>query len=93
MQIVDPIQLALLTAVLVGVTELITRIRAKDWWVVLTILTCGLVGALFGLSGYIVGLDVVGGLVFGFGASGFVTVAGTLGGSRSTPSPSKALVD
>jgi hypothetical protein len=89
---VDLTQLALLAAVLTGVTELITRLRAKDMWVVLTIVSCGVVGALFGLSGYFQGLDWVGGLVFGFATSGFVKVATALGGTKSVAAPSNAVV-
>lgn len=81
----DFTQYVLLGAVIAGAVELITRIRAKDWWVVITILTAAVIGFLFGLSGYYPGLDPVQGLVAGLGASGAISA---LGASRSVPQPS-----
>ena len=84
-------QFALLGAVLVGVTELINRIRAQDYWTVVTILTCVLIGALFGLSGYFPGLDVVKGIVYAFGASGALKALQSLG-NKSLVAPSEPVV-
>lgn len=68
----DFTEYVLLGAVIAGLVELITRVRANDWWVVVTILSSGLVGALFGLLNYYPDLDMVEGLVAGFGASGVI---------------------
>lgn len=78
-------QYVLLLAVIAGVVELINRVRAKDYWVVVTILSAAAVGALFGLSGYYADLDVVEGVAAGFGASGAIAA---LGARKSTPEPS-----
>lgn len=83
----DFTQYVLLGAVIAGMTELLTRARAKDWWVVLTILCSALIGALFGLANYM-GLDIVQGLVAGLGASGAITA---LGAAKSKAAPSDAL--
>jgi uncharacterized membrane protein HdeD (DUF308 family) len=81
----DFTQYVLIGAVIAGLVELITRVRARDWWVVVTILSAGLVGAIFGLAGYYPELDAVEGLAAGLGASGAITA---LGAVRSTPKPS-----
>lgn len=82
----DFTQYVLLGAVIAGVVELITRIRANDWWVVVTICSSALVGALFGILGYYPDLDMVEGLVVGLGASGAISA---IGAARSTPRPSE----
>lgn len=81
-------QYVLVLAVIAGATELITRARAKDYWVVVTILTAVALGALFGISGYYPDLDVVEGVALGFGASGAISA---LGANRSVPSKSSAV--
>lgn len=83
----DFTQYVLLGAVIAGVVELITRVRARDWWVVVTILSSAFVGALFGAFNYYPDLDVVEGMVVGLGASGAIAA---LGARRSTPTPSNA---
>lgn len=81
----NAVQLAALGAVIAGITELISRLRAKDWWVALTIVSAALVGALLALYYHI---DVVTGIVAGFGTSGSMSVLGSIG-RKSTPSPSE----
>ena len=86
----DFTQYVLLAAVIAGVTELFSRARAKDWWVVATILTAGLIGGLFGFFG-IGGLtDVVTGIAAGFGASGALKAVSSVG-NKSEPVPSTIL--
>lgn len=80
----------LLAAVIAGVTELISRLRAKDYWVAVTIATAAVVGGLFGAIGYYPGLDLVGGVVAGFAASGALK-AFSMFGQKSTPAPSSAV--
>lgn len=61
----------LLGTVIAGIVELITRLRAKDYWTVLTICSSVLVGALFGYFG-VEGLNVATGIAAGLGASGAI---------------------
>lgn len=83
-------QYVLLGAVIAGITELITRLRARDFWVVLTIVCAAVVGGLFGAFEYYPDLDVVEGIAAGFGAAGALKAIGTFG-NKSTPAPSSAV--
>lgn len=80
-------QYALLIATIIGVVELISRIRAKDLWAVVTIVSAGIVGALFGAFHYYPDLDAVEGMVAGISASGVIAA---IGFKRSIPSPTTA---
>lgn len=80
----------LLGAVIAGVTELLNRLRAKDYWVALTIATSAALGLLFGIFG-VDGLTAVTGLAAGFGVSGALSGVGMIG-KKSSPAPSEALV-
>lgn len=81
-------QLALLGAVIAGATELITRLRAKDLWVAVTIVTSAVLG---GLIGAYYGVDFVSGIAAGLGVSGTIKTISALG-QKSTPAPSKDAV-
>lgn len=83
----DVSQYVLLGAVIVGVTELINRVRGKDWWVVATIVTAGIVGGLFGFFHYYPDLDTVEGISAGFGAAGALKGISSFG-NKSVPAPS-----
>ncbi len=86
----DFTQYVLLAAVIAGVTELFSRARAADWWVVATILTSGAVGAIFGYYN-IGGLpDLATGIAAGFGASGALKAVSIVG-RKSEPAPSTVL--
>lgn len=85
----DFTQYVLLAAVIAGVTELLNRARAKDWWVVATIATAATIGAVFGYF-ELEGLTVVTGLAAGFGASGALKLVGSVG-NKSEPQPSTIL--
>lgn len=74
----DLTQYVLLAAVIAGVTELISRVRARDYWVVATILTAAIVGGLFGVAGYYPDLDVVEGVAAGFAAAGSIKVLSSI---------------
>lgn len=76
----------LLTAVIVGVVELINRLRAGDNWAALTIFVSAVIGGIFGLAD-LEGLSVVSGLAAGFAASGLVTLASRVGGVQAPRSP------
>jgi uncharacterized membrane protein HdeD (DUF308 family) len=86
----DPTAYVLLAAVIAGVTELLNRLRAKDYWVATTIFTAAVIGGLFGVFHYAGVSDFVNGIAIGFGASGALTAIGIVG-NRSIPAPSKAL--
>jgi uncharacterized membrane protein HdeD (DUF308 family) len=84
---VDPLQFVVLAAVITGVTELINRLRAKDYWVALTIATAAVIGGVFGALHYYANLDIANGIAVGFGASGALSALGAIG-KKSTPAPS-----
>lgn len=88
--LIDPLQFIVLAAVIAGVTELISRLRGKDYWVALTIVVAALIGGLFGFIGYYPDLDVPTGIAVGFGASGALTALGSIG-KKSPVTESKAL--
>lgn len=83
------VQYVLLLTVIAGITELISRVRAKDYWVALTIVVAALTGLVFGIFG-IEGLNPVQGLAVGFAAPGTLTALGMIG-KKSTPTPSDPL--
>lgn len=83
----DVTQYVLLGAVIAGVTELISRLRAKDLWVAGTIVVAAIIGGLFGAFHYYPDLDVVEGIAVGFGAAGALTAIGSVG-NKSRPAPS-----
>lgn len=87
----DVTQFVLLGAVIAGVTELLSRLRAKDYWVAATIVTSAGIGALFGAA-EVEGLTVLTGLAAGFGASGAIKAISSVG-RKSTPAPSKVIAD
>lgn len=83
----DFTQYVLLAAVIAGVTELLNRLRARDYWVVASIATAGVVGGVFGFFG-IGGLtDIATGIAAGFGASGALKAVSAVG-KKSDPAPS-----
>lgn len=83
----NPAQLALLGVVIVGATELLNRLRAKDFWVVATIVSSAVIGSLIGLY---YGVDPISGLVAGLGASGTLKTLGAVG-NKSEPAPSTVI--
>ena len=85
----DFTQYVLLAAVIAGVTELLNRLRAKDYWVVATIATSAVIGGLFGYF-EVEQLTVVTGIAAGFGASGALKAVASVG-RKSEPTPSTVL--
>ena len=85
----DFTQYVLLAAVIAGVTELLNRLRARDYWVAATIATSAIIGGLFGYFG-VEQLTLVAGVAAGFGASGALKVVGSVG-KKSEPVPSTLL--
>lgn len=84
MQSLDVSQFVVLGAIIVGVNELLVRLRAKDLWAVATIVAAALIGAIFGAVHYYSNLDVASGLAVGFGAVGALKTLSTFG-NKSTP--------
>lgn len=82
-------QYVLLGAVIAGITEFISRVRATDYWVAATVACAAITGLLFGLGG-VEGLTPVSGLAAGFGVSGALSGIGMFKG-KSTPAPSKVI--
>lgn len=68
----------LLGAVITGITELLSRLRAADYWTAVTIGCAAIVGGLFGL-GHVEGLNLISGIAAGFGASGALTGVSLIG--------------
>lgn len=83
----SPAQLFVLYSIIVGITELINRLRARDLWVAATIVTAALVG---GFVAAYYKLDFLTGVVAGLGASGTIKTLGSIG-NKSTPAPSTIL--
>jgi uncharacterized membrane protein HdeD (DUF308 family) len=79
---------AILLAVIIGVVELISRVRAKDWWAVATIVSSAIVGAIFGATKYYGDLDIASGIAAGMAASGLVTLISV---KRSSAHPSNVI--
>lgn len=75
------VQVALLGAVVVGATEFISRLRAKDLWAAVTILVSALLG---GAIGYHYGVDFIDGMAVGLGASGAIKTLAAFG-NKSVP--------
>ena len=90
MNSIDPLQFIVLAAVIAGVSELIKRLRAKDYWVAATVVTSAVIGGIFGAIHYYPGLDIASGIAVGFGASGALTALASFG-NRSEPTESKVL--
>lgn len=65
-----------MTGMVAGATELVKRLIKKDWTASITILSAGLIGGLVGLT---FGLDFYAGVVFGLGASGYITIGQNIG--------------
>lgn len=83
----DFTQYVLLAAVIAGVTELLNRLRGKDYWVVATIATSAVIGGVFGALN-VGGLpDLATGIAAGFGASGALKAVASVG-RKSDPVPS-----
>lgn len=85
----DIMQFAAMATVVVGVVELINRLRAKDLWAAATIVSSALVGAIFGAIGYYDSIGVVEGVAVGLGGSGLITIVGA---RKSTPAENTNIV-
>lgn len=75
-------ELVLIPAV-VGFTELLRRLQAKDWFASITIIGSALIGIVLGLTHAPGVVDAWAGLVGGLAASGVVTIATRVNTSSS----------
>ena len=66
----NPMAVAALTFLIIGVVEFVRRLYAKDWMAATTIAVAGIVGALFATQ---VDITWFQGLLVGFSASGLIT--------------------
>lgn len=80
----SPAQLALLVTTVVGVNELLVRLRAKDYWTAVTIASAAVLGAIFALYYHV---DLIGGIAAGFSAAGTLKGLSMLG-KGTAPAPS-----
>lgn len=85
----DAGQLALLGSIIAGSNELLKRLRAKDFWVAGTIFSSAVLG---GLIGAYYKVDFLSGVAAGLATSGAIATLGSIG-NKSTPAPSKLIVE
>lgn len=75
----------LLYGSIAGIVELLTRLRAKDYWTAATIISAALVGALYGYLGVDELNGIIDGMVSGFGVAGLIAGVGSaIDKSKST---------
>lgn len=81
------LQLGFLVTLIMGVTELFNRLRARDFWVAGSIISSAVIGGLVGLY---YGVDIIGGVTAGLSASGLLKGLSSFG-NKSTAAPSRLL--
>lgn len=78
----DISQYVLLGAVIAGATELVTQLRARDYWKAVTIMVAAVIGGVFGFF-HVEGLPTTAhGIAAGLAASGFITTLSHFGSRR-----------
>ena len=79
----DAMSALILTGLVMGASELIKRLFAKDWKAAVTIFVATIIGAI---AGPMMGIMVLQGMAYGLAASGYVTLAQNIGkrGNEST---------
>lgn len=79
----DATSALILTGLVMGASELIKRLFAKDWKAAVTIFVATIIGAI---AGPMMGIMVLQGMAYGLAASGYVTLAQNIGkrGNEST---------
>lgn len=85
----DITSFVLLGTVIAGITELLNRLRAGDYWVVASIATSAIIGGIFGYF-QIEATSIVQGIAVGFAISGTMALVGSVG-KKSTPQRSDVL--
>ena len=79
----DAMSALILTGLVMGASELIKRLFAKDWKAAVTIFVAAIIGAI---AGPMMGIMVLQGMAYGLAASGYITLAQNIGkrGNEST---------
>ena len=72
----DAVTAAILLGMTAGVVELVKRAFDKDWKATATIIGAGLAG---GLTAFLMGVNPLIGIIVGFAASGYITIAQNIG--------------
>lgn len=72
----DPVITFIMLGMVAGVVELVKRAFAKDWKAAAIIIGAGLAG---GLTALLFSINPLAGIVVGFAASGYVTIAQNIG--------------
>lgn len=72
----DPIVTVIMLGMVAGVVELVKRAFEKDWRATATIVGAGIAG---GLTALMLAVNPLIGVVIGFAASGYVTIAQNVG--------------
>ena len=72
----DPVTAAILIGCVSGIVELVKRAFDKDWRATAIIIGAGVAG---GLTALLLSVNPIAGIVVGFAASGYVTIAQNIG--------------
>lgn len=73
---VDALTALVLTGLIMGTSELIKRLFAKDWQAAAIIVSSAVVG---GIAGLFLGINPLQGAAFGLAASGYITLVQYVG--------------
>lgn len=72
----DAVTTVILAGLVMGASELIKRLFAKDWKAAVTIVVSAIVG---GIAGAIMGILPISGVAYGLAASGYVALVQNIG--------------
>lgn len=75
----DTFTALILTGLVMGASELIKRLFAKDWMAAITIAVSAIIG---GVAGTILGIMPIQGIAFGLAASGYITLVQNIGSKK-----------
>ena len=72
----DAMTALILTGLVMGASELVKRLFAKDWKAAVTIAVSAIIG---GIAGPMLGITVLQGIAYGLAASGYITLVQNIG--------------
>lgn len=72
----DAMTALILTGLVMGASELVKRLFAKDWKAAVTIVVSATIG---GVAGPMLGITVLQGIAYGLAASGYITLVQNIG--------------
>lgn len=72
----DAMTALILTGLVMGASELVKRLFAKDWKAAVTITVSAIIG---GIAGPMLGITVLQGIAYGLAASGYITLVQNIG--------------